>query len=63
MVRAAGTGLSVFRYRDGRLAAVESVDRPADHMAARRILALGLDLPPQRAADPACDLKALAKGA
>ena len=62
VARAAGTGLSVFRYRDGRLAAVESVDRPADHMAARRILTLGLPLTPEQAADPAYDLKALAKG-
>ncbi|KQT11843.1 pyridine nucleotide-disulfide oxidoreductase [Methylobacterium sp. Leaf399] len=62
VVRPASTGLSVFRYRSGRLSAVETVDRGADHMAARRILALGLDLTPDRAADPGYDLKALAKG-
>lgn len=63
VARASETGLSVFRYRHGQLAAVESVDRPADHMAARRILGLGLALAPEQAADPHYDLKALAKGA
>ena len=63
VVRPQSTGLSVFRYRDGHLTAVETVDRPADHMAARRILGLGLPLSPQDAADPGHDLKALAKGA
>jgi 3-phenylpropionate/trans-cinnamate dioxygenase ferredoxin reductase subunit len=52
----------VFRFRDGRLSAVETVDRPGDHMAARRILALGLALTPDAAADPGHDLKALATG-
>ena len=62
VVRVTGTGLSVFRYREGRLSAVESIDRAADHMAARRILALGLPLGQDQAADPAFDLRALAKG-
>ena len=60
VVRRAGTGFSVFRFRDGRLSAVESVDRPADHMAARRIIAAGRALTPDQAADPGFDLKALA---
>jgi 3-phenylpropionate/trans-cinnamate dioxygenase ferredoxin reductase component len=62
VLRPSATGQSVFRYREGRLTAVESVDRPADHMAARRILGLNLTLTPEQAADPAHDLKALAKG-
>ncbi|WP_375409311.1 NAD(P)/FAD-dependent oxidoreductase [uncultured Methylobacterium sp.] len=62
VVRQSGNGLSVFRYRDGRLSAVESIDRAADHMAARRILTLGLPVTPEQAADPGFDLKALAKG-
>jgi len=53
---------SVFRFRDGRLRAVESVNRPADHMAARRILATGRALTPDQAADPGFDLRPLAKG-
>lgn len=60
VVRGGGDAFSVFRFRDGRLRAVESVNRGADHMAARRILALGRNLTPAEAADPAFDLKALA---
>lgn len=60
VVRGGGEAFSVFRFRDGRLRAVESINRGADHMAARRILALGRDLTPAEAADPAFDLKALA---
>ncbi|MCG2620668.1 FAD-dependent oxidoreductase [Arthrobacter sp. I2-34] len=52
---------SVFCYRDGALAAVESVNQPADHMAARRLLAAGRTLTPGQAADPDFDLKAYAK--
>ncbi|SFK94415.1 NAD(P)/FAD-dependent oxidoreductase [Methylorubrum salsuginis] len=60
VLRRAGAGFSVFRFRDGRLAAVESVDRPADHMAARRIIAADRSLTPEQAADERFDLKALA---
>jgi 3-phenylpropionate/trans-cinnamate dioxygenase ferredoxin reductase subunit len=62
VVRPVPAGLCVFRFRDGRLSAVETVDRPGDHMAARRILAQGLALTPAAAADPGHDLKALATG-
>ena len=60
VVRGSGDAFSVFRFRDGRLCAVESVDRAADHMIARRLLAAGTPLTPEQAADPAFDLKALA---
>ncbi|GAA3684305.1 FAD-dependent oxidoreductase [Arthrobacter ginkgonis] len=54
-----GTGrFSVFCYRQGTLAAVESVNQPADHLAARRLLAGGLPLAPEQAADLGFDLKA-----
>lgn len=62
VLRRAGAGFSVFRFRDDALSAVESVDRPADHMAARRLLAAGKTLTPEQAADPGFDLKALATG-
>ncbi|MDA3644042.1 FAD-dependent oxidoreductase [Saccharopolyspora indica] len=52
---------SVFRFRGGELAAVESANRPADHLAARRLLAADSPLRPEQAADPAFDLKAHAK--
>lgn len=54
---------SVFGFRDGRLATVESVNRPADHVAARRLLSAGTGPTPEQAADPAVDLKALAAAA
>ncbi|KNY22001.1 FAD-dependent oxidoreductase [Methylobacterium sp. ARG-1] len=60
VVRGSGPAFSVFRFRDGALSAVESVDRAADHMIARRLLAAGTRLTPEQAADPAFDLKALA---
>lgn len=62
VVRRSDSAHSVFRYRDGALSAVESIDRPGDHMAARRILAQGLALTPDQAEDPSFDLKVLATG-
>lgn len=50
---------SVFLYRDGRLIAVESVNAPADHLAARRLLEQGVPVPPDVAADPEASLKGL----
>jgi 3-phenylpropionate/trans-cinnamate dioxygenase ferredoxin reductase subunit len=51
---------SAFVYRGERLLAVESVNRPADHMIARRLLAANLSPSPDEAADESFDLKALA---
>lgn len=50
---------SVFVYRQGRMIAVESVNSPADHMVARKLLAAGLSIPKEMAADPEANLKAL----
>ncbi|TGD95280.1 NAD(P)/FAD-dependent oxidoreductase [Methylobacterium nonmethylotrophicum] len=55
----ASGAFSVFRYREERLVAVESVNRPADHMVARRLIAQRAPLPAGQAADPAFDLRAL----
>ncbi|TNC15357.1 pyridine nucleotide-disulfide oxidoreductase [Methylobacterium terricola] len=55
-------GVSMFCYRGGRLAGVESLNRPADHMIARRLLQAGRSPTPDQAADPGFDLKALALG-
>lgn len=49
---------SVFCFKGGRLIGIESVNRPADHMVGRRLLAGEPDLTPEQAADPAFDLKA-----
>jgi len=54
---------SVFCFRDGRLAGVESVNKPADHMVARKLIMAGTPLSPQEAADTAFDLKARAADA
>ena len=48
---------SVFCYHNGILAAVESINRTADHMAARRLLATGRILALEQAADQNYDLK------
>ena len=51
---------SVFGFSAGKLRVVESVNRAADHMIARRLIAAGTPLTPEEAADPAFDLKARA---
>ncbi|MEI4271197.1 FAD-dependent oxidoreductase [Klenkia sp. LSe6-5] len=55
-----GRRFSVLAFRDGVLVAVESLNRPADHVAARRVLAAEVTPTPQQAADPAFTLKGFA---
>jgi len=50
---------SVFYFRDGRLAAVDSINRPADHLAGRKLIGAGTGITPEQAADTSVDLKAL----
>jgi 3-phenylpropionate/trans-cinnamate dioxygenase ferredoxin reductase subunit len=50
---------SVFRFRAGRLAAVESINSTADHMAARKLLAAATPILPEQAADTGLKLAAL----
>lgn len=50
---------SVFRFRHGVLTAIESVNRPADHMLGRRLLAGTPTLTPEQAADESLELKSL----
>ena len=52
---------SAFGFRDGKLAVVESVNRAGDHAAAKRIIGTTKTLTPEDAANPAFDLRALAK--
>jgi 3-phenylpropionate/trans-cinnamate dioxygenase ferredoxin reductase component len=54
---------SAFHYREGRLVSVESINKPGDQMAARRLLAAGMSPTPEQAEDPCFDLKSLVKGA
>lgn len=51
---------SVLGFRAGTLIAVESVNRPSDHMAARRVLAANASPSPQEAGASDFDLKAWA---
>jgi 3-phenylpropionate/trans-cinnamate dioxygenase ferredoxin reductase component len=51
---------SVFLYNNDALVAVDSVDRPMDHMSARRLMAAGIQLAPEEAADIDFDLKGFA---
>jgi 3-phenylpropionate/trans-cinnamate dioxygenase ferredoxin reductase subunit len=52
---------SVFCFRGGRLIGVESVNRTADHVAARRLIAGDPGLLPEQAADADYDLRAHAR--
>lgn len=49
---------SVFCFRERRLIGVESVNRPADHIVARRLLVVEPRLTPEQAADESFDLRA-----
>jgi 3-phenylpropionate/trans-cinnamate dioxygenase ferredoxin reductase subunit len=51
---------SLFYFRGEKLIAVDSINRPQDHMHARKLLANGARPTPQQIADPDFDLKALA---
>ena len=50
---------SVFYFRNGRLIAVDSINRAGEHLIARKLLAAGARLAPEQAADESFDLKAL----
>ncbi|MBB3664584.1 3-phenylpropionate/trans-cinnamate dioxygenase ferredoxin reductase subunit [Prauserella sediminis] len=52
---------SVCSYRGERLVAVESLNRPADHMAARRLLVEGRAPAPEQLDDPGFSLKTFAR--
>jgi 3-phenylpropionate/trans-cinnamate dioxygenase ferredoxin reductase subunit len=52
---------SVFYFKAGRLAGVDSINRPGDHMAGRKLLAVGTMLTPDQAADESVDLKPLSQ--
>jgi 3-phenylpropionate/trans-cinnamate dioxygenase ferredoxin reductase subunit len=52
---------SAFCYKSGQLVGIESVNRAADHVFGRKILALDRSIEPEQAADLAFDLKAALK--
>jgi 3-phenylpropionate/trans-cinnamate dioxygenase ferredoxin reductase subunit len=51
--------LSVFYFRESRLVAIDSINRPLDHMLGRKLLTAGVRLTPEEAGDEAVDLKKL----
>ncbi len=52
--------LSVFYFKEGRLIAIDSINRPLDHMMGRKLIANRVQLTPAQAADESVDLKQLA---
>jgi 3-phenylpropionate/trans-cinnamate dioxygenase ferredoxin reductase subunit len=50
---------SVFSISEGKLHSVQSVNRAADHMLARRLIAAGCTISPRQAGDPNFDLRTL----
>jgi 3-phenylpropionate/trans-cinnamate dioxygenase ferredoxin reductase subunit len=50
---------SVFHFRGGELCSVDSVNRPADHLLARKLLGAKTALSPQQASDESVDLKTI----
>lgn len=57
----AGGKFSIYCFRNGDLVGVESVNSPADHMAARRLLDQKLPLTPEQITDEDFDVKAYSK--
>ena len=55
----ASNRFSLFHFRAGMLVGVDSVNKPADHMLARRLLAAGAPVTPEQAADAAFDLRSV----
>jgi 3-phenylpropionate/trans-cinnamate dioxygenase ferredoxin reductase component len=49
---------SAFCYKSGRLVGIESINRAADHVFGRKILAIDRSIEPEQAADLSFDLKA-----
>lgn len=50
---------TVFNFKDGKLICVETLNRPAEHMLGRKLIAQQLPITPQQAADMNFDLKTL----
>lgn len=55
-----GGGFSVFCYSGGTLVGVESVNRPLDHVLARKLLTAGVTVTAEQAADRSFDLRSAA---
>jgi 3-phenylpropionate/trans-cinnamate dioxygenase ferredoxin reductase subunit len=51
---------SVFYFRGSELCAVDSINRPADHLAARKLITISASVTPEQASDESVNLKTLA---
>jgi len=54
-----GAACAIFLFRESRLVCVETLNRAADHMLARRLLAQRIAVTPQQVSDVSFDLKSL----
>jgi 3-phenylpropionate/trans-cinnamate dioxygenase ferredoxin reductase subunit len=52
--------LSVFYFKEGQLIAIDSINRPLDHMMGRKLIAHRVRLTPEQARDERVDLKRIA---
>jgi 3-phenylpropionate/trans-cinnamate dioxygenase ferredoxin reductase component len=52
--------LSVFYFRKDKLIAIDSINRPADHMIGRKLIATNAAVSPEQAADEGVELRKLA---
>jgi 3-phenylpropionate/trans-cinnamate dioxygenase ferredoxin reductase subunit len=50
---------SVFYFRDRQLLGIDSMNRPADHLAGRKLIAARKNVTPEQAADETINLKDL----
>ncbi len=57
--RSGDKAFSLFYYRQGELIAVDSVNRPGEHLLARKLLETHVTPEPALAGDPAKDLRDL----
>jgi 3-phenylpropionate/trans-cinnamate dioxygenase ferredoxin reductase subunit len=60
--KAESGSFSVFHYAGDRLVAIDSVNRPADHVLGRRMIGAGISPQPAVVTDEGTDLKALVAG-
>ncbi|HEV1993939.1 MAG TPA: FAD-dependent oxidoreductase [Candidatus Acidoferrum sp.] len=51
--------LSVFYFKENRLVAIDSINRPVDHMIGRKLIGAGVPVTPEQAADESVDLRKL----
>ena len=51
--------LSVFYFKENRLVAIDSINRPLDHMIGRKLIAAGVAVTPEQAGDESVDLRTL----